>query len=146
MSDKTKCPICNKDVDPLRARAMGIFGGTQYYFCSPECKAKFADPRKAPRDEAPAEKPAPPPELTQAPRARDSPAKKAKAEAKAAAAAAAVEPPPDPDDEEHKPIKRDPTPSVMEDLGAVQSGAGRVWGLVIVLFAAAGVVLFFALK
>ena len=139
MSEKSKCPICNKDVDPLRARAMGIFGGTQYYFCSPECKAKFADPRKAPRDEPPADKAAPPPELPQAPKARDSPVKKAKA-------AAAEPPPPDEDDEEHKPIKKDPTPSVMEDLGAVQTGAGRVWGLVIVLFAAAGVVLFFALK
>ena len=141
MSDKTQCPICGKDVDPLRARAMGIFGGKQFYFCSQDCKAKFADPRKAPREEsqpvatARAEAPALPPE---SPKAKDSPVKKAKAEARAAAA--------EEEADDDKPIKKDPTPSVMEDLGAVQGGAGRVWGLVIVLFAAAGVVLFFALK
>jgi YHS domain-containing protein len=139
MSEPTKCPICNKDVDPLRARAMGIFGGRQYYFCSQDCKAKFADPRKAPRDETP---PPTKPEVSAAappepPKAKDSPVKKAKAAAAAAAEEEAAE---------DKPVKKDPTPSVMEDLGAVQSGAGRVWGLVIVLFAAAGVVLFFALK
>ena len=29
-----KDPICGKDVDTLRARAVGIFGGVTYYFCS----------------------------------------------------------------------------------------------------------------
>jgi YHS domain-containing protein len=42
-------PVCGKQVDALRARAIGIFGGVTYYFCSPECKAGFADPRRAPR-------------------------------------------------------------------------------------------------
>jgi len=42
-----KDPICGKDVDTLRARAVGIFGGVTYYFCSQECKAKFVDPRQA---------------------------------------------------------------------------------------------------
>ncbi len=38
-------PVCGKEVDPLRARAVGIFGGVTYFFCSPDCKAKYADPR-----------------------------------------------------------------------------------------------------
>ncbi len=41
-----KDPICGKDVDTLRARAVGIVGGTTLYFCSQECKAKYVDPRK----------------------------------------------------------------------------------------------------
>ena len=52
MSDESrmvKDPICGKDVDTLRARAVGIFGGVTYYFCSAECKAKYVDPRKGPR-------------------------------------------------------------------------------------------------
>lgn len=44
-----KDPICGKDVDTLRARAVGIFGGVTYYFCSADCKAKYKDPRQAPR-------------------------------------------------------------------------------------------------
>jgi YHS domain-containing protein len=43
-----KDPICGKDVDTLRARAVGIFGGATLYFCSQECKAKYVDPRKQP--------------------------------------------------------------------------------------------------
>ncbi len=42
-----KDPICGKDVDTLRARAVAIFGGVTYYFCSFDCKAKFKDPRQA---------------------------------------------------------------------------------------------------
>ena len=38
-------PVCGKAVDPLRARAVGIYGGTTQYFCSPECKASYRDPR-----------------------------------------------------------------------------------------------------
>ena len=44
-SRMVKDPICGKDVDTLRARAVGIFGGVTYYFCSQECKSKFKDPR-----------------------------------------------------------------------------------------------------
>jgi len=40
-----KDPICGKDVDTLRARAVGIYGGVTYYFCSQACKGKFVDPR-----------------------------------------------------------------------------------------------------
>jgi len=46
-SRMVKDPICGKDVDTLRARAVGIFGGVTYYFCSQECKAKYVDPRQA---------------------------------------------------------------------------------------------------
>src|SRR5437763_1356724 len=46
----TKDPVCGREVDPLRARAVGIFGGVTYYFCSQDCKTKFVDPRHAPRD------------------------------------------------------------------------------------------------
>jgi YHS domain-containing protein len=49
VSAPAKDPICGKEVDPLRARAVGIFGGVTYYFCSPECKAQFKDPRTKPR-------------------------------------------------------------------------------------------------
>ena len=52
-SRMVKDPICGKDVDTLRARAVGIFGGVTYYFCSQECKSKYIDPRK----EAPARPP-----------------------------------------------------------------------------------------
>jgi YHS domain-containing protein len=51
-SRTVKDPICGKDVDTLRARAVGIFGGLTYYFCSAECKSKFVDPRKTTRDPA----------------------------------------------------------------------------------------------
>ena len=53
MSDESrmvKDPICGKAVDTLRARAVGIFGGVTYYFCSAECKAKYVDPRQAARE------------------------------------------------------------------------------------------------
>jgi YHS domain-containing protein len=46
-SRMVKDPICGKQVDTLRARAVGIFGGVTYYFCSQECKGKFVDPRGA---------------------------------------------------------------------------------------------------
>jgi YHS domain-containing protein len=71
-------PVCGKSVQPLRARAVGIFGGRTYYFCSTECKARFADPRRdarpevqpveqVPAPEPAAEPPAPPrPERPQA--------------------------------------------------------------------------------
>ena len=49
-SRMVKDPICGKDVDTLRARAVGIFGGVTYYFCSQECKAKYVDPRQSSGD------------------------------------------------------------------------------------------------
>lgn len=44
-------PVCGKEVDALRARAVGIFGGTTFYFCSIDCKSKYQDPRLTPRAE-----------------------------------------------------------------------------------------------
>jgi YHS domain-containing protein len=46
-------PVCGKGVDPLRARAVGIFGGVTCYFCSPECKAAYRDPRSAAKSAPP---------------------------------------------------------------------------------------------
>ena len=43
-----KDPVCGKPVDPLRARAVGIYGGVTHYFCSAACKERYADPRQAP--------------------------------------------------------------------------------------------------
>ena len=45
-SRMVKDPVCGKNVDTLRARAVAIFGGVTYYFCSADCKAKYTDPRK----------------------------------------------------------------------------------------------------
>jgi YHS domain-containing protein len=66
-----KDPICGKEVDTLRARAVGIFGGVTYYFCSAECKAQYKDPRKEPRVAVPG------PELRPPARAPDAKASKA---------------------------------------------------------------------
>jgi YHS domain-containing protein len=46
-SAQIKDPVCGKPVDPLRARAVGIYNGVTRYFCSAECKAKFVDPRQS---------------------------------------------------------------------------------------------------
>jgi YHS domain-containing protein len=46
MGEAAKDPVCGRDIDPLRARAVGIFDGAMYYFCSADCKARFSDPRK----------------------------------------------------------------------------------------------------
>ncbi len=46
-------PVCGKQVDVLRARAVGIFGGVTFYFCSAECKAQYRDPRQSAREAAP---------------------------------------------------------------------------------------------
>lgn len=82
-----KDPICGKDVDTLRARAVGIFGGVTYYFCSADCKAKYQDPRQQPRTPVePASTTGPAKVLV----ATDSPKRKAE---KAAAAAKNVERP-----------------------------------------------------
>ena len=131
-----KDPICGKDVDTLRARAVGIFGGVTYYFCSQECKAKYVDPRKTPR--APS---APAPDST---RPMPIAAKPAKATA----------PRKDPSLEELPPIKQEaggddepladltpaeprptPSPSVIADLREVKQ-TGRKWTWIVVILAA----------
>jgi YHS domain-containing protein len=52
-SAEIKDPVCGKPVDPLRARAVGIYGGVTHYFCSAECKARFVDPRRPEPDAGP---------------------------------------------------------------------------------------------
>ena len=81
-----KDPICGKEVDTLRARAVGIFGGVTYYFCSAECKAKYQDPRHTPRanpEPAPWAAPAAPAKVLVA---TDSPKRKAEKAAEKARA------------------------------------------------------------
>jgi YHS domain-containing protein len=154
----TKDPVCGKEVDPLRARAVGIFGGTTYYFCSQECKARFTDPRKAPRE--------PTRDLVAKPEKRNTPAP-------ATAAVAAKAPPsidtgplpgatapspspssspsPSPSKEptDSLQFKNEPPPEVLDEYAAGEPEAkswARIWAVVIVVLAAAGAVAFFVLK
>lgn len=153
-------PVCGKEVDKLRARAVGIFGGVTYYFCSAECKAQFKDPRREPREPqaAPEARPSQQP-VSKSPVVSQKPAASQKA-----AQAPKSEPPPaevsmtaEPEEDskvayahsrrrrvDSQPsIKVDPSPSVEAEVQAIKGG-GRAWLFVILLFAAAGVVLYFA--
>ena len=47
-SAEIRDPVCGKAVNPLRARAVGIYAGVTRYFCSQACKSAFADPRSQP--------------------------------------------------------------------------------------------------
>jgi YHS domain-containing protein len=149
LKEGIKDPVCGKEVDPLRARAVGIFGGVTYYFCSQDCKARFKDPRKVPRE--PTRDISVKPTVTKASAVKNAPTAAAGGEAKK------------PDSEEQKPpvavdkpwlrrareeesVKVDPSPSVEEELRAAQPGATRAWVIVVILFAVAGVVLFFYLR
>jgi YHS domain-containing protein len=129
MSDEStvvKDPVCGKEVDTLRARAVGIFGGVTYYFCSAECKSKFKDPRRVPRE----------------PTAQG---KLAEAESKRAKKR---EPEPAPPKEADAPAAEPAGGDALlddDELPPKKSGAGA-WVIVAMLFAAAGTVLFFALK
>jgi Cu+-exporting ATPase len=125
-----KDPICGKEVDPLRARAVGIFGGVTYYFCSAECKSRFKDPRARPRETAAAPSPeapspSPPPslsDLASAPTREPTPAR-------------AREPTPD------APLAgSEPEPSPMVDETPAAKG-GRLWLVALVLAALAGLAL-----
>jgi HEAT repeat protein len=51
----TSCPTCNKSVDPLRSRFVGVQGGKVVAYCSAECAAlaPFAPPAAAPELAAP---------------------------------------------------------------------------------------------
>src|SRR5688500_4636595 len=43
------CPVCNKPVDPLRARFVAVRAGKVVAYCSPECReAQDTKPTKAP--------------------------------------------------------------------------------------------------
>jgi YHS domain-containing protein len=141
-SRTVSCPICGKQVDTLRARAVGIYAGVTQYFCSADCKSKYADPRKAlrPSNNQPEPvKEAEPPVRPAAPVVRDAPHKAAK-QAREEALTIEAEP-----EEQPKKIKKDPSPSIEEDAEAWKGGGGgKVWAVVLMLFAAAGVVLYFA--
>jgi|GEM_PF-2643698 len=140
-------PICGKPVDPLRARAVGIFGGVTYYFCSADCKSKFQDPRRAPRPDA-----APPTKAQKAQRA---------------AASASKETAPEPRVTEPERAQARPAHAMVveavnlhdgvgdgyeatnrgdEDRTPASGGWGRAWWIVGALFAIAGVVLFFSMR
>jgi YHS domain-containing protein len=171
-----KDPICGKEVDTLRARAVGIFGGVTYYFCSPECKSKFQDPRKTPRDP-----PSPAAKTTNDPAAGANklvvarePQPEAHSEpapASEAAAAGGEDRAPDGPRYAHSRVrritgdvgvpvvdvdlspdrkrapKRDPSPSVEEDLNGLRDGGSRAWLLVaLVMLIIAGGVLYFTLR
>ena len=126
MSDEStvvKDPVCGKEVDTLRARAVGIFGGVTYYFCSAECKSKFKDPRRVPREPTAQGK------LAQAEtkkKREPEPAPPKAADAPEAEAAGGDE--------------------LLEDEPAPKKSGAGAWVIVAMLFAAAGTVLFFALK
>ncbi len=146
MSESVKDPICGKDVDPLRARAVGIFGGVTYYFCSQDCKARFKDPRKQPRE--------PTRDLSTRPR-------RATGETAAAGAEPASEhkapeqKAPEPKDpvavdkpwarraREEESVKVDPSPSVEEELRASQPSGRMLWVIAVMLLAVAGLVLYY---
>ena len=152
MSDSriVKDPICGKDVDTLRARAVGIFGGVTYYFCSQECKAKYVDPRQ------PAPAAAPPPRETgerrraePEPQTEAPPVKYAHSRMRRVTGevgtpvvqidlspnkkpAAAAAPPPE-------------TSASDDDLAPARSGRGWAWLAIVMLLLAGGVV-FYMLK
>jgi YHS domain-containing protein len=158
-----KDPICGKDVDTLRARAVGIYGGVTYYFCSKECKEKYVDPRKAPREAAstPAvAKPAPAPKLvakapparkdptpapkkdpTPAPKKDPTPAKKEREDSSLdmlplkMEAAGGDDDEPLPDLTPDKPHRTPSSPSVIAEIGEMKKESRR-WAVIIVILAA----------
>jgi HEAT repeat protein len=96
------CPTCNKDVDPLRARATRVIGGRIVAFCSPECaagEAKKPEPEakkpaaEAKKPAAEAKKPAAEAKKPAAEAKKPEPAKPATAAATAATAATSVDTP-----------------------------------------------------
>jgi YHS domain-containing protein len=121
-STTVKDPVCGKEVDTLRARAVGIFGGVTYYFCSAECKSKFKDPRKVPREPTANGKLAQAERAERAERTRDR----------------------EPDEPlpEAEPLEASDD---IDEIPKSRSGLGA-WLVVAMLFAAAGAVLIFAFK
>jgi YHS domain-containing protein len=152
-STQVKDPVCGKEVDTLRARAVGIFGGVTYYFCSADCKSKFNDPRKTPREAAPA--PASSSGKDKGPSAKDKATAKEKSLKVAVPAPAPVADEPAAEEvryaktrsrrEPEPAVPSDPSPSIEAEVAAVK-GSGRAWLVVFLLFACAGAVLFFALR
>ena len=119
-STLTRDPVCGKEVDTLRARAVGIFGGATYYFCSAECKAKFKDPRQTPSVSVAVERR----------RSGERPALPAEAEPSRRPSRA-------------EPVSAEEPTSLVENPTPARRGP---WLVVLLLFAVAGFVMWYAFK
>jgi len=144
-SRMVKDPICGKDVDTLRARAVGIFGGVTYYFCSQECKAKYVDPRQAaspsavapPRDTAERRR-AEPDAQTEAPPVKYAHSRMRRVTGEVGTPVVQIDLSPN-KKPEPKPAEAD------EELEPARSGRGWAWVAIVMLLLAGGVV-FYMLK
>jgi len=150
-SRMVKDPICGKDVDTLRARAVGIFGGVTYYFCSQECKAKYVDPRQAaspsavapPRDTAERRR-AEPDAQTEAPPVKYAHSRMRRVTGEVGTPVVQIDLSPN-----KKPTSAAPPPEESaasdDDLAPARSGRGWAWLAIVMLLLAGGVV-FYVLK
>ena len=151
-SRMVKDPICGKDVDTLRARAVGIFGGVTYYFCSQECKAKYVDPRQSTVDSRQSSVPerrraAPEPEAaatTEAPPVKYAHSRMRRVTGEVGTPVVQIDLSPN-----KKPSAQMATPETSaisdDDLAPARSGRGWAW-LAIVMLVFAGGVVFYMLK
>lgn len=149
MSDDSrmvKDPICGKDVDTLRARAVGIFGGVTYYFCSAECKAKYVDPRQpATGDRRPAAGDAPerrraePDTNVEAPPVKYAHSRVRRVTGEVGTPVVQIDLSPN-----KKPVEK-AAPVDDDDLEPARSGRGWAWLAIVMLLLAGGVV-FYMLK
>jgi YHS domain-containing protein len=143
-----KDPICGKDVDTLRARAVGIFGGVTYYFCSQECKAKYVDPRQpapssaaAPSRETGERRRAEPEAQTEAPPVKYAHSRMRRVTGEVGTPVVQIDLSPN-----KKPTAAAPPPEQSaasdEDLEPARSGRGWAWVAIVMLLLAGGVVLY----
>ena len=150
-SRMVKDPICGKDVDTLRARAVGIFGGVTYYFCSQECKAKYVDPRQAgapaatPRDAGERRRAAAEPEpgaSTEAPPVKYAHSRVRRVTGDVGTPVVQIDLSP-----HKKPAPKEVPPDAASDELLVPARSGRGWTwIAIVMLILAGGVIFFTLK
>jgi YHS domain-containing protein len=144
-----KDPICGKDVDTLRARAVGIFGGVTLYFCSQECKAKYVDPRQTapatpPRDTGERRRAAPEPEVaaTEAPPVQYAHSRVRRVTGDVGTPVVQIDLSPN-----KKPAPKEVPADAASDeiLAPARSGRGWTWIAIVMLILAGGVI-FFTLK
>jgi YHS domain-containing protein len=121
----TRDPVCGKEVDTLRARAVGIFGGVTYYFCSADCKGKFKDPRQTP------------PHLAKPPTVE----RRKNAERAAQGGEARDDTPPPRGPSEPTPTWQQPAD--LDEAGTPSRSGARLWLLLLVVFASGGAVLWY---
>ena len=146
-----KDPICGKDVDTLRARAVGIFGGVTHYFCSQECKAKFVDPRQggaasAPRESGDRRRAAAEPEIatsTEAPPVQYAHSRVRRVTGDVGTPVVQIDL--SPNKKSAPPKEVPPDASSDELLVPARSGRGWTWIAILMLILAGGVI-FFTLK